>query len=1107
MERTYTAFISYRHAPLDIFVAERLQKMLERFRMPAERRRKSVEKLGLVFRDRDELPLSSDLTQDIYKALDRSQFLIVICTPETPKSVWVAREIEYFISRHGYRRVLTVLAAGTPEESLPSQLTHIRDEDGTIREVEPLCAFVAAPNRRGVLRNLRSEFLRLVSAILECPYDVLYQRDKRYRLRKLSLGLGVVGLVALSFAGVMMRNYLEVQAINKEIQLRNEEIEARNEEIEILNQEISVQLRQTQMNESQALALVSAQQLAEGDRLGAIQSALAALPSDEGDRPFVAEAESALFGALYAYEDTGVRFAARMEQDNDIYTAALSDDGSFVVTMDKGGFIQCFDATSGNRLWSAQVSYTDYVTPTALNINLLCLAFLGDWGVLCANSRELIVFSAQDGSVLYTTEYPDGAVNAAILSPDDSLLGVYDSYSHCFSFYDLITDLITVQEIAQELGYYDYFSVYDLIKAERVGRTDIRQALEESSWHFRDAQFSQDGSLLYAAFAPYDPDEFYTVLTIDIASFQILNRYDCADALEPVRYSFSDLLLSPLPNGELLVYWDRELSDTGVNRRVHHLTRLSPQGEVLFMTRYEQDFGSTANGSFVASEDPNLHVTENKIWCAYESYVLGFDLIDGSQVFATELPSDALLAFPVPEDDRLALVLADGTIRCVSDTGIIVNTETDGFDDCKFDLLMAFGNSQDNGNLCVVPEQAPNCIVLFASLRDENTEILTPPLLSRREQEQNRELFTHDFYPFPSGDRILAYKWGYADIDSDKYEFVLTIYDAMSLEILDSFYFTSEELIYDLQGFSADETKIFLSDCAINLKDHSVTPLEGKDKLDRFSFTKLGCNPLSHNGEGTLFAHYEDNTLFWWQDGSPQSVPCPYDFDFSSNYQTPVIGGSGLVVLGLYERSSRSAKKILGYAIYSTRNDRWTWLDNPDTALGDPVRCVGETHPWLALAGLDGRLRIYDQDIDRIIHEFEMNLSSATVEEMIYVLDDQVLLLRLSSGRLLAVDTQTGDTLGHFYLGGTSSYTELALWLDTEYEMLYIWDANSIFMTGLCIDTSNWSVRFSVPHMASYVPASNRIIRYSDSRTELFHYPVYTTQELIQWGNQVLSSQ
>lgn len=70
------------------------------------------------------------LPKNIYHALDHSEFLIVICTHDTPKSLWVEREISYFIEKHGRERMLIVLAEGTTEESVPKQLTTIYAEDG-----------------------------------------------------------------------------------------------------------------------------------------------------------------------------------------------------------------------------------------------------------------------------------------------------------------------------------------------------------------------------------------------------------------------------------------------------------------------------------------------------------------------------------------------------------------------------------------------------------------------------------------------------------------------------------------------------------------------------------------------------------------------------------------------------------------------------------------------------------------------------------------------------------------------------------------------------------------------------------------------------------------
>ena len=77
----YIAFISYRHKPLDIAVAKRLHRLIERYRVPAKYAgKRGSRKLGRVFRDQDELPVSADLSASICRALDSSEFLIVVCT-------------------------------------------------------------------------------------------------------------------------------------------------------------------------------------------------------------------------------------------------------------------------------------------------------------------------------------------------------------------------------------------------------------------------------------------------------------------------------------------------------------------------------------------------------------------------------------------------------------------------------------------------------------------------------------------------------------------------------------------------------------------------------------------------------------------------------------------------------------------------------------------------------------------------------------------------------------------------------------------------------------------------------------------------------------------
>lgn len=179
----YDAFISYRHAELDTYVAKKIHKMLETFKVPGAVKRKSgKKKIQRVFRDQEELPIGSSLTNNIEAALQESEFLIVICSPRTPQSEWVAREIDTFIQMHDRHHVLAVLIEGEPNESFPPRL--LVDEEGN--PVEPLAADVRGANYKEVNSKLKTEVVRLAAPLLYCSYDDLRQRHRERRMRKMA---------------------------------------------------------------------------------------------------------------------------------------------------------------------------------------------------------------------------------------------------------------------------------------------------------------------------------------------------------------------------------------------------------------------------------------------------------------------------------------------------------------------------------------------------------------------------------------------------------------------------------------------------------------------------------------------------------------------------------------------------------------------------------------------------------------------------------------------------------------------------------------------------------------------------------------------------------
>lgn len=196
----YRAFLSYSHA--DSGTARKLHRKLETYRLP---HRLSVgaagqapARLGPIFRDREDFPAATDLTESIKRALDRSAALIVLCSPEARQSRWVAEEIRYFRGHYPDRPVLAALIAGEPEQAFPEPL---------LAGAEPLAA-----DLRPAGDGPRLGFLKLVAGLADVPLDSLVQRDAQRRMRRVT-AVTLVSLIALLVMSAM--TFLAVQSRNE----------------------------------------------------------------------------------------------------------------------------------------------------------------------------------------------------------------------------------------------------------------------------------------------------------------------------------------------------------------------------------------------------------------------------------------------------------------------------------------------------------------------------------------------------------------------------------------------------------------------------------------------------------------------------------------------------------------------------------------------------------------------------------------------------------------------------------------------------------------------------------------------------------------------------
>ena len=215
-KRPYVAFISYSHR--DSVWAAWIQKAIEHYRLPGALAKEAGldRRLGKVFRDREELSTGQNLGDHLLDALDNSDNLIVICSPNAVSSQWVGKEIEYFKSIGRGDRIFGLLVEGGAE-ALPEPL--LTDVNGN-----PLEPLAADPRDEGDGKRLAK--LKLISGLLGVNLDQLTRREqaRQNQLRAIYTGIAstVVIMAALAFVSYREQQLARQQeAFERETAMKN----------------------------------------------------------------------------------------------------------------------------------------------------------------------------------------------------------------------------------------------------------------------------------------------------------------------------------------------------------------------------------------------------------------------------------------------------------------------------------------------------------------------------------------------------------------------------------------------------------------------------------------------------------------------------------------------------------------------------------------------------------------------------------------------------------------------------------------------------------------------------------------------------------------------
>ena len=220
----YFAFISYNSK--DTEWGKKVQKKLEHYRMPATLcsehgwERKPIS--PIFFAPTDIQP--GGLTEELQDRLRASRNLIVICSPNSAKSEWVGREIEFFHQLGRTKQIHFFIVEGMPHSGNP-ETECFNPIVNTLGMPEILGANIHEKIYRWPWMNKERAYVQLISKLLGVEFDAIWQRHKRLLIQKIITWAILLIVVVASLIGVWIANQpVDVEMRLKEASVHNDQL-------------------------------------------------------------------------------------------------------------------------------------------------------------------------------------------------------------------------------------------------------------------------------------------------------------------------------------------------------------------------------------------------------------------------------------------------------------------------------------------------------------------------------------------------------------------------------------------------------------------------------------------------------------------------------------------------------------------------------------------------------------------------------------------------------------------------------------------------------------------------------------------------------------------
>lgn len=199
---TYRAFLSYSHR--DAGWARWLHSALEHYQVDKELVGRPTnygsmpKSLRPIFRDRDDFSAGPSLTEQTLAALQGSESLVVICSPNAAKSTYVNEEIRRYKALKRGNRIIPIIVDGEPgddqRECFPPALRFKLRPDGSLSDEreEPIAAD-ARPQGDG--KEIAKH--KVIAGLLGVRLDEILRRAEAARRRRNRFWVGLASILLI----------------------------------------------------------------------------------------------------------------------------------------------------------------------------------------------------------------------------------------------------------------------------------------------------------------------------------------------------------------------------------------------------------------------------------------------------------------------------------------------------------------------------------------------------------------------------------------------------------------------------------------------------------------------------------------------------------------------------------------------------------------------------------------------------------------------------------------------------------------------------------------------------------------------------------------------